>query len=410
MSQAVVAVGGDRRRWLVVSALGICQILAWGSSYYLLAVLAVPIARDTGWSPSWIVGGLSVGFLVSGVVSPRVGRAIERLGGRPVLMASAGLLALGLLGLGLAPNLPSYVAAWGLLGCGMGCGLYDPAFSTLGRIYGDAARPLITGVTLWGGFASTVCWPISTVLTDHVGWRGACLTYAVIQLAVVLPFYAFGVPRETQRRPARGKASPGVPVDRQAFILLAAGFTLASVIMTVISVHLLALLQTRGVAMAAAVGLGALVGPSQVGARVFEMLLGRRAHPIWGLLVSTVLVAVGLGMLVGAPGVMAVGIILYGSGSGIRSIARGTVPLALFGREGYAALMGRIAMPTLVAQAASPLVGSWLLEQWGATPTLAVLCGAAVVNIILVVALIPSALRKRQTHEAARTPDRMSLP
>ncbi len=394
MSQAVVAVE-TRRRWLVVSAVGICQILAWGSSYYLLAVLAVPIARDTGWSPTWIVGGLSLGFLVSGLVSPRVGRTIERFGGRPILMASAVLLALGLLGLGLAQNLPSFVVAWAVVGCGMGCGLYDPAFSTLGRIYGEAARPLITGVTLWGGFASTVCWPISAFLVDHLGWRGACLTYAAVHIAIVLPIYTFGVPRETQRRPAFGKVAANATVDRQAFVLLASGFTLASVIMTVIAVDLLALLQSKGVVMAAAVGLGALVGPSQVGARVFEMLLGRKAHPIWSLLVSTILVAIGLGMLIGAPGTMAVGIVLYGSGSGIRSIARGTVPLALFGREGYAALMGRIAMPTLLAQAASPLVGSWLLERWGATPTLAVLCGASVVNVALVVALIPSVRRLR---------------
>ena len=396
MSQAAVAVDGGSRRWIVVSALGVCQILAWGSSYYLLAVLAMPIARDTGWSPTWIVGGLSLGFLVSGVVSPRVGRAIERFGGRPILMASAVLLALGLLGLGLAPNLPSFVAAWILVGCGMGCGLYDPAFSTLGRIYGETARPLITGVTLWGGFASTVCWPTSAFLTDHLGWRGACLTYAAIHIAVVLPLYAFGVPQETQGRAASGKVAAMATVDRQAFVLLAAGFTLASVIMTVIAVDLLALLQSQGVAMAAAVGLGALVGPSQVVSRVFEMLLGRRAHPIWSLLVSTILVAVGLGMLIGGPGTMAVGIVLYGSGSGIRSIARGTVPLGLFGREGYAALMGRIAMPTLVAQAASPLVGSWLLERWGATPTLGVLCGAAMVNVGLVVALVPSVKRLRR--------------
>jgi MFS family permease len=393
MNQAVVEVEGGRRRWIVVSALGIGQILAWGSSYYLLAVLAVPIARDTGWSPTWIVGGLSLGFLVSGFVSPSVGGAIERFGGRPILMTSAVLLAVGLLGLGLAPNLPSFVAAWILVGCGMSCGLYDPAFSTLGRIYGEAARPLITGVTLWGGFASTVCWPISAFLTDHLGWRGACLTYAAVHIAVVLPIYAFGVPQETQHRLAPGKVAANAPVDRQAFVLLAAGFTLASVIMTLIAVDLLALLQSQGVGMAAAVGLGALIGPSQVGARVFEMLLGRKAHPIWSLLVSTVLVAVGLGMLIGAPGTMAVGIVLYGSGSGIRSIARGTVPLALFGREGYAALMGRIAMPTLVAQAASPLVGAWLLDSWGATPTLAVLYGAAMVNVALVLALIPSVKR-----------------
>ncbi len=265
--------------------------------------------------------------------------------------------------------------------------------------------PSLTSL-LFGGFASTVCWPLTAFLVGHVGWRGACLTYAAIHVTVVLPLYLWGLPREAQRTPrpstATDAALPGHvgPDQRLAFVLLASGFTMAAVIMTVISVHLLTLLQSRGLALAAAVGLGALLGPSQVGARVLEMLLGRKSHPIWSLLASAVLVAVGLAMLVGAPGVAAAGIVLYGSGSGIRSIARGTVPLALFGREGYAILMGRIAMPTLVAQAASPSIGAWLLEGFGPTVTLAVLCGAAIVNIVLVLALVPIALRRTQTEVA----------
>jgi MFS family permease len=194
------------------------------------------------------------------------------------------------------------------------------------------------------------------------------------------------LPESLAGAPAHGKVRPEL---RVAFILLAAGFTLAAVIMTVISVHLLTLLQARGVALATAVGFGALVGPSQVGARVLEMAFGRKAHPIWSLLVSAILVAVGLAMLIGAPGIAAVGIVLYGSGSGIRSIARGTVPLALFGREGYAILMGRIAMPTLIAQAASPSIGAWLLGGFGPTATLAALFAAAAANILLVLALFP---------------------
>ncbi len=155
-----------------------------------------------------------------------------------------------------------------------------------------------------------------------------CLTYAAIQLAVVLPLYLFGLPRATHRTP-RAEATanarpPGHvrPDQRVTFVLLAARFTLASVIMTVIAVNLLTLLQSHGIALAAAVGFGALLGPSQVGARVLEMVLGRTTHPVWSLLASAVLVAVGLAMLVGAPGVAAAGIVLYGSGSGIRSIAR----------------------------------------------------------------------------------------
>ena len=390
-----------RKRLVVISAIGISQILAWGSSYYLMAVLAGPVCADTGWSRNWVVGALSIGLLVSGLVSPRVGHLIHRRGGRPVLASSAILLALGLVTLGLAPTLPVFFGGWIILGLGMGAGLYDPAFSTLGRLFGEHARSAITHVTLFGGFASTVCWPLSAFLVEHFGWRGACLTYAAILIAVVLPLYLFGLPREAAHLPdntAQGTSAvrPGqvLPEHRLAFALLATGFTLAAVIMTVISVHLLTLLQAQGVALATAVGLGALIGPSQVGARVLEMLFGRKAHPIWSLLVSAVLVAVGLSMLVGAPGVAAAGIVLYGSGSGLRSIARGTVPLALFGREGYAILMGRIAMPTLIAQAASPSIGVWLIGRFGATVTLGVLCGTAVVTILLVAVLIPFALQQ----------------
>ncbi|KAA2213332.1 MFS transporter [Teichococcus oryzae] len=392
----------SRPRLVVVTAIGVAQILAWGSSYYLLAVLAGPMVADTGWPLTWIMGALSVGMLVSGLVSPRVGHFIDRHGGRPVLAASAVLLAAGLLLLGLAPGLPVFMLAWVLMGLGMGAGLYDPAFSTLGRLYGEAARPAITHVTLFGGFASTVCWPLSALLVEQLGWRGACLTYAAIHIAIVLPLYLLGIPREARRAvpaaPAAGTAAPSPPVQAgqcRIFILLAGSFTLAAVIMTVVSVHLLTLLQSQGLDLATAVALGALIGPAQVGARVLEMVFGRKAHPLWSLLASTILAAIGLGMLASAPGVVAAGLVLYGMGAGIRSIARGTVPLALFGKNNYAVLMGRIAMPTLVAQAASPFLGAWLLAAFGAGPALTVLCAAAVLNILLVLPLLPLALRRQ---------------
>ncbi|NOG73660.1 MFS transporter [Roseicella sp. DB1501] len=391
----------SRPRLVVVSAVGVAQILAWGSSYYLPAVLAGPIAADTGWPLGWVVGALSVGLLVSGLVSPRVGHIIERHGGRPVLAASAVLLALGLLGLALAPSLPVFVAAWVLIGFGMGAGLYDPAFSALGRLYGETARASITHVTLFGGFASTVCWPFTAFLASHLGWRGACLAYAAIHLAIVLPLYLLALPKEAERPPKPTTADappPGHvrPDQRAAFLLLAAGFTLAYLIMTVIAVHLLTLLQAQGLALAAAVGLGALIGPSQVGGRILEMMFGTRQHPVWSLLASSALVAVGLGLLISMTGFAAACIVLYGMGSGIRSIARGTVPLAMFGKEGYAILMGRLAMPSLFATAAAPMVGAWLLEWGGPTGTLAALFGASVVNLALVVPLVPMALRGRQ--------------
>ena len=401
-----VAISPGRSRLAVTTTVGLAQILAWGSSYYLVSVLAKPMGTDTGWPLSWIVGGLSVGFLVSGLVSPRVGRLIEGHGGRPVLAASAVLLSLGLLVLAVAPNIPTYFAAWVILGVAMGAGLYDPAFSTLGRLYGETARGAITQVTLFGGFASTVCWPLTAYMVDHIGWRGACVAYAAIHLLVTLPLYWFGLPGDAAaaaKKTAISNAPPSLrPDHRIVFLLLAGAFTLASVIMTVIAIHLLTILQARGLALATAVGLGALVGPSQVGARILETMFGRKVHPVWSLVVSTILVAVGLGMLVGAPGVVGVGIVLYGSGSGIRSIARGTVPLAMFGREGYAVLMGRIAMPTLIAQAASPFLGAVMLDRFGTTATLETLVGLALLNIVLAVALVPFAFRPTAAIAANR--------
>jgi MFS family permease len=395
------AIPPDSRRFLVIASIGVGQIIVWGSSYYLLAVLAGPIARDTGWPAAWIIGAFSLGLLISGLVSPPVGHLIERFGGRPILAASAVLLAIGLLMQAIAPNLPAFVAAWLVIGLAMGAGLYDPAFATLGRLYGEHARSAITHLTLFGGFASTVCWPLSAVFVERFGWRGASAAYAAIAIIVVLPLYLLGVPREERRLvPSRHgarygtQATPRRTGDRVAFVILAAGLTVASIIMTVISVHSLVLLQTRGLTLATAVGLGALIGPSQVGARVLEAAFGRRQHPVWSLLIATVAVAVGLGMLLGPSSIIGAGLVLYGSGSGIRSIARGTVPLALFGREGYAILLGWLAMPILIAQAASPLLGSMLMEHLGPDMTIVVLVGAAVFNIVLVVPLIPLALRR----------------
>ncbi len=380
-----------RPRWVVVGGIGAGQILAWGSSYYLIAVLADPIARATGWSLPWIMGGASLGFLVSGVMSPRIGRLIEARGGRPVLGASAVLLAAGFVVMALAPDLAVYYLGWLVVGAGMGAGLYDPAFAAIGRLYGREGRGAITQVTLLGGFASTVCWPLSAALVGHVGWRGTCLAYAAIHLGIVLPLYLIAIPRERRRDVAAGHAAaaPERAPPRRAFVLVAASLTLASVVMTMIAVHLLTLLQARGVPLAAAVGLGALIGPSQVGARLLETLVGRRLHPVRTMVASTVVIALGLGLLLAAPQFAAAAIVLYASGSGIRSIVRGTVPLALFGAEGYATLMGRLAMPSLLAQAATPALGGLLVAHLGAQATLLLLVGAAVLNIVPAALLLP---------------------
>jgi MFS family permease len=386
-------------RAVLITGLGLTQILAWGSSYYLPAVFAAPIAADMGWPLTWIVGGLSLGLLVAGLVSPRVGRTINEHGGRLVLAGSSVLLALGLAGLSIASSLVLYFAAWVAIGAGMGAGLYDAGFATLGRLYGGDARGMIVGLTLFGGFASTVCWPFSALLVEQFGWRHACLVYAAIHLFVALPIHLFLIPapppaRETD---SAAQAENGRPLVARkhltVFVLTAAVVALCSVISSMMSVHLLAVLQAGGLSLAAAVSLGALVGPAQVGARVVEMAFGRYYHPIWTMLAATVLVTVGVGLLlIGFP-IILLALVPYGAGIGIESIARGTLPLALFGAKDYAALMGRIAMPALVAQAVSPSVGALLLELDGVRGFMLALTGLAALNVVLTAALSANARR-----------------
>ncbi len=382
--------GSESRRWPVIAALGILQILAWGSSFYLPAVLAGPIAAGTGWPLAWVVGGLALGLLAAAAASPHVGAAIHRHGGRPVLALAALLLAGGLTILALAPSLPVYLGGWLVIGLGMGGGLYDPAFATLGRLYGAEARGSITALTLWGGFASTVCWPLSAFLVAQVGWRGTCLTYAGLHLAVSLPLVLALVPKAPPPPPAASPRVGTVPLsarERRAFLLFAGVLILGGAVMAMVSVHLLTLLQARGDSLASAVSHGALIGPAQVGARLGEMALKGRHHPLWTLAAALILVTLGLAALaLGAPG-LGLWLVIYGGGNGIYSIARGTVPLALFGPARYPLVVGRLARPGLAAQALAPPAGALLLTRAGPEALWWLLLALSLANLVLAAAL-----------------------
>ncbi|MGV7035061.1 MFS transporter [Methylobacterium symbioticum] len=379
------------RRWPVISALGVVQIFTWGSSFYLLAVLADPVAKETGWPLTGIVGGLSLGLLVAAFASPQVGASIHRYGGRPVLGLAAVLLALGLIVLGLAPSLPVFLVGWLVIGLGMGCGLYDPAYATLGRLYGADARPAITALTLWGGFASTVCWPLSVHLVAHIGWRATCFAYAGLHLGVTLPLVLLLIPSAsaspTTPDIGRRAVTPLAAQERRLFLLFAGVLVLGGASMALVSVHLLTLLQGRGVPLASAVSYGAVIGPAQVAARLMEMAGKGRYHPLWTLTAATYLIALGLGLLAAGLPVVGLALVLYGGGNGIYSIARGTVPLALFGPVRYPALVGRLARPGLIAQALAPPLGAFVLSHGGAGVLWIMLALLALANLGLVGAL-----------------------
>ncbi len=374
----------------LISVLGLTQILAWGSTFYLPAVLAAPIARESGWSLGSVVAGLSWGLLVAGFSAPRAGRLIDRFGGRPVLATSSLLLAAGLALMGLAPSLLVYFLAWTILGTAMASGLYDAAFSTLGRLFGDNSRTAMTGVTLMGGFASTVAWPAITGLEAELGWRDTCLALAGVHLAVGLPLYLLLIPREQQRNsevePTKQAEQPAEVIKeaRYLFVLVAILFTLQSSVMSSLSVHLLDALGQLGFAAPVALAVGMMIGPSQVVARLLEFSLWRSLHPTWSARGAVLLCFLGLALLAAADLALAfVATALYGAGNGLLTIVRGTLPLVLFGPQGYGTRMGLLARPMLFAQAIAPLMMAMLLSELRPTILLTTLTTLALVGVVV---------------------------
>jgi predicted MFS family arabinose efflux permease len=354
-----------------VAALGTAQTLAWASTYYLPAILAAPMARDLGVSTPTVFAAFSVALVVSALLGPRAGAAIDRWGGRPVLMATSAVFAAGLAGLALAQGPVGLYAAWVVLGIGMGSGLYEAAFAALVRLYGPDARNSITGITLIAGFASTVSWPLSTWLEAEFGWRSACLAWAGLHLLLGLPLNAL-LPRAAPppaataahggSTPPAGERGPLLPMVVLSFVFAATWF-----ISTAMATHLPRLLQAAGATLATAVLVGALIGPAQVGARLLEFGLLRRVHPLLSARLASALHPLGALCLAvfGAPAAAVFGV-LHGAGNGILTIAKGTLPLVVFGPLGYGRRQGWLMLPARGAQALAPWLFGIALDRWGA--------------------------------------------
>lgn len=354
-----------RRGW-IVTALGLAQTIGWASSYYIPAVLAQPMALDLGVSPVWVFGAFSMAMVVSAMVGPWAGARIDRIGGRGVLMLSNLVFATGLGLLSLAPTPLLLFAGWAVVGLGMGIGLYEAAFATLAGLYGKEARGPITGITLIAGFASTVGWPLSGLMLATWGWREACLGWALIHLCLALPLNAL-LPKGTERLAVPSPdVSDGPPPPRLALWLLGFVFAATWFNSTAMAAHLPGVLQAAGAGPAVALAAGALIGPAQVAARVLEFGLLRRFHPLLSARLAASahpLAAVCL-VVFGGPAAFAFAL-LHGAGNGILTIAKGTLPLALFGAAGYGARLGWLNAPARILQAAAPLIFGAALALWG---------------------------------------------
>jgi MFS family permease len=381
-------------------ALGIGQTLGFGSTYYLPAILADGMAQELGVTPPWIFGAFTVSLLILAALGPLAGRWIDRHGGRGMLCLSSLLFAAGLALLAAAPNLAVLYLAWGILGVGMAFGLYEAAFATLTAFMGRGARGAITGVTLIAGFASTVAWPLSAWMEARFGWRGACFGWAGLHLTLGLAMNLLvpsGRAKEEALASMEGaeEAPPSDPMrDRRIMLILAGAFGAGLFTSTALAAHLPRLLEQAGAGAAAAVAIASLIGPAQVGARLAEYAFLQRVHPlvISRAAMATHPVAAVLLGLIGGPVGAAIFTVMHAAGNGVQTIAKGTLPLALFGPQGYGRRQGIISAPGRVAQAFSPVVIGLLLERFG----LGVLWLTAALGVLSTAALFTLHAERRQ--------------
>ncbi|MEP7183670.1 MAG: MFS transporter [Betaproteobacteria bacterium] len=348
--------------WRRVSALGVAQIVSWGTLFYTPAVLGAAMRDDLGVGDVMLFGSFTAGLILSGVVSPRIGRQIDAHGGRGVLSAGSIVGAIACVVLATAQGPVTLLAGWLLAGAAMAGCLYDPAFATLHQIAGARYRRAVTALTLFGGFASTVFWPLSQYLLDTVGWRAAFAIYAVLHIVVCLPVHVLGVPagagEPAAAHPASTPSTQASSSGGATFGWLATALALAAFIGSAMAAHLIGLLTATGLSARDAVLVGSLIGPMQVAGRIMEFAFGRhvRARAVGTL--AFALMAVSLAVFTQVHGLWIVALafaIPYGWSNGVMTIARGTVPAELFGTRGYGALLGRLALPQFILKAIAPV-------------------------------------------------------
>lgn len=377
-----------QRRAVVVSTLGMTQTLAWASTYYLTAVFADPVSVGLHLPRVWFFAIFSGALLLSGLFGPLAGRWIDRYGGRDVLAGTSLVFAAGLILLAQAHGVFSLAAAWAVLGVGMGFGLYEAAFATATGLYGREARSAITGITLFAGFASTIGWPLSAYFIHVFGWRGACLAWAGLHLVIGFPLNRFLVPKS---RASVHAASPeGIQPQRipWTMIALAGVFGATWFVATALAAHLPDLLEAVGATPAAAIAAGAFIGPAQVAARVAEFGLLRKASPLISARLAAALHPIGAVLLVtlGAPLAIPFAV-LHGAGNGLLTIARGTLPLTLFGPAGYGLRTGILAAPSRLLQGLAPLLFGLVLDRGGPTYALALSGGLVGLSFLILMIL-----------------------
>ena len=364
-----------REPWNIVRILAFTQVVSWGSLYYAFTILAPGMQHETGWSTGIVFGAYSWSLLIAGLASTPAGMLLDRFGGRPVMGLGSLLAGVGLLWLANVQSVTQYFAAWTVIGVAMAMVLYEAAFATINREFLLHARKGISVLTLFGGLASTVFWPLTLKLNGMFGWRTTWMIYGAVQLAMCAPLHALLAAGERRSPKSGATAASDTPVARDftlqealrdpTFWKLAFAFSANMFIFSALAVHLIPLLQRFGHSIGTAVFVATLIGPFQVVGRIGEMTFARNALPqtVGKLVFATLPVALLALLLFGQHQIAAAGFcVLFGLSNGILTIVRGTVPQALFGRENYGAISGAMAGPALLAKAAGPLAVAAFVE------------------------------------------------
>lgn len=385
----------ERAPTAAIVALGITQIIAYGTLYYSFSILAPDMAKDLGWSKEWVFAALSAALLVGGLVAPWFGRMIDRHGAGRMMTAGSLVAAAALVACAAAPNAAFFVAA--LVGVEIASNLvqYSAAFALLVQFGPRTAPRSITYLTLIGGFASTIFWPITTALHHHFTWQEIYLIFAGLNLIICAPLHGWLSRGLTLSRIQAKAASMSVagrlpPEHRRAgFALMVAGFASQSLVAAAILVHMVPLLAGLGLGASAAI-VGSLFGPSQVLSRLINMVFARNLSPIILAVIAAALMPLAIiALALTAPSVLgAIAFaILFGLGNGLLSIVLGTLPLHLFGSEGYGKLQGNVNLTRLVVSAIAPFALALGMAEAGVIPSLTATAAFGLLAVVFFVVI-----------------------
>jgi MFS family permease len=368
----------DRRvTWPVIWALGATQIIGYGTLYYSYSILAPAVAAELASSLQWVFGVLSASLLAGALLAPSAGRWADRFGAGRLMVPGSIAAALALIVCALAPGKLGFAAGVFAMEVASCFVLYSTAFVAIVQLDGPNPQRSIVHLTLIAGFASTLFWPITTWLTHYLDWRQILLVFAALHLAGCLPIHAWlyrraMVPTWRSASPAAQGVSRRQAGTSLLFWLMLGGFAVEGFVLSAILVHMVPLMTAVGLGSAGVI-VASLFGPSQVASRFVNMLFGRDLRQTWLAVIATALLAAGLFILVAsAPSIVgaAAFAIAFGLGSGLLSIVGGTLPLELFGRDGYGGHVGWITGARQASAAFAPFGLTFLMERLGAIPAL----------------------------------------